>query len=269
MKILVTCMPDELKEVFARMNEAFRVKDYYDLNEEDRRNGVLEPQPLIRILLNCEPLLARKDWVPKENLICVDLETTGLSPYYDEILQVTILDGYGKVLLNEYCRPEHVESWEEAEEVNHITPGMVRDKKPFSAYVPQINKIFEDAEIVVGYNSNNFDLEFLKNAGVQIDAGKEKRYYDVMEEFAPIYGEWNEYHHDYRWQTLWSCANYYHYDPKRVYAFDRNGHFYEADAAGYTANPHDSLTDAKATLFCYYAVEQDLAERRLICDTAE
>lgn len=273
MKIQVTCTADEMNEVFAQITNGFLVKDYIDLNNEEYKKGTLKPgNHPTRIEFDCELRHTKKQWTepkPKEHLICLDLETTGLDPYYDEILQITILDGHGKVLLDEYCRPERVEAWEEAQAINHITPEMVRDKKPFSAYIAQIDKLLEDAEIVVGYNSNNFDLEFLKNAGVQIDAGKEKHYFDVMVEFAPIYGEWDDYHHDYCWQKLWTCADYYHYNEKCISAFDKDGYFYEALTDGKIVRPHNSLDDAKATLYCYYAVEQDLAERNLICATAE
>ena len=54
-------------------------------------------------------------------------------------------------------------------------------------------------------------------------------HYDVMLEFAPIYGEWSSYHESYKWQKLTTCAKYY----------------------GYEFKAHDSLEDVKATLFCY------------------
>ena len=38
------------------------------------------------------------------NYIVIDTETTGLTPY-DEILQLSIIDGNGKTLLNELYRP--------------------------------------------------------------------------------------------------------------------------------------------------------------------
>jgi len=58
--------------------------------------------------------------------------------------------------------------------------------------------------------------------------------FDVMLEFAPIYGKWDDYHGDYKWQKLSTCARYYGYKKK--------GQF------------HDSLEDVRATLFCFYAM---------------
>lgn len=34
----------------------------------------------------------------KKNIICLDLETTGLNPTLDEVLQLSIIDGCGDVL---------------------------------------------------------------------------------------------------------------------------------------------------------------------------
>lgn len=41
--------------------------------------------------------------VPKEKVLIYDVETTGLSYEDDEILQLSIIDGTGKVLFNELC----------------------------------------------------------------------------------------------------------------------------------------------------------------------
>ena len=59
-----------------------------------------------------------------------------------------------------------------------------------------------------------------------------------MKEFAPIYGEYDEYHEDYRWQKLMTCAEYYKYD-------------WENEKV------HDSLSDCRATLHCYNAMTNE------------
>lgn len=169
----------------------------------------------------------------KNKIICLDCETTGLF-VGDDILQLSIIDGDYNVLFNEYFRPE-VDEWPEAQAVNHITPEMVADKPPIQHWLPKLNEILSQADVIVGYNLP-FDLEFLSRAGVSIDC--DKQYFDVMLEFAPIYGEYSEYYEDYKWQKLRTCAYYYGYRP--------NGSL------------HDSLEDAKATLFCYYAMNRSV-----------
>ena len=57
-------------------------------------------------------------------ILTLDLETTGLTADA-EIIQLSIMNGFGQVLLNRYFRPIHTERWDEAMEVNHITPEQV------------------------------------------------------------------------------------------------------------------------------------------------
>ena len=40
----------------------------------------------------------------KGKIICIDIETTGLDPANDEILQISIINGRGKTLYNSYIR---------------------------------------------------------------------------------------------------------------------------------------------------------------------
>ena len=167
----------------------------------------------------------------RKKIICLDLETTGLDKYADEILQISAIDGNGEVLINEYIKPERASSWEAAEAVNGISPEMVSECSSIRERLPEIQNLINAADLVVGYNID-FDLGFLRQAGVSIP--KEAVIYDVMTAFAEIYGEWNEYFHDYKWQKLQTCAEYY----------------------GYTGDGsfHDSLEDVRATLYCFYKI---------------
>lgn len=170
--------------------------------------------------------------VPHDKMICFDVETTGLSPYADEILQLSIIDGDGEVLFNEYIKPQRLKSWEAAQKIHGISPEMVGKKKCIDEYVIQLNHIFSSVELIIGYNINTFDLHFLSEAGIFVPA--EILTYDVMLEFAPIYGEWDYYRKDYRWQKLEVCARYYNYTGNVAY--------------------HDSLEDVRATLHCFHSM---------------
>ena len=130
--------------------------------------------------------------------------------------------------------PEKVESWEDAEKINHITPNMVKYSPKIRDEIHKINVILSHAKKIIGYNLI-FDLEFLAAAGA---VWAVEEFYDVMREFAEIYGEWNEVFDDFKWQKLTTCANYYKYD-------------WESDTA------HDSLADCRATLFCYNKIKDD------------
>lgn len=158
-------------------------------------------------------------------IVTIDFETTGFKAGEDEVLQVSMIDEEYNTLLNVYCRPNNKDSWADAQRVHGITPLMVANELPFERYVPTVLEIIEKADKVIAYNAE-FEDGFLKAYGINVDPGK---WIDPMVIFAEIYGEWNEYHGNYKWQSLSKCAKYY----------------------GYEFKAHDSLEDVKATLYCY------------------
>lgn len=169
---------------------------------------------------------------PREGVICFDTETTGLDAGgRDEILQLSVVDGTGAVLFSDYVRPEHRQRWPKAQEVNGITPAMVRDKRTMSELLPELNEIFSRARVLVAYNLE-FDLRFLEAAGVRVPTCP---HFDVMKEFAPVAGKWDERHGDWRWVKLGQRARHY----------------------GYRFDAHDALEDTKATLRCFDAMLSD------------
>lgn len=168
--------------------------------------------------------------VKKSKIICLDIETTGLDYEYDEILQISILDGTGRILMNEYIQPLSRTEWPSAENIHHISPEMVQNSKTLRNFMPSIQGIINSADLIVGYNTV-FDLMFLTIAGLSLP--EQVIICDVMRDFAPIYGDWNDYFSDYTWKTLSTCASYFNYQISE-------------DAF------HNSLEDVKATLFCFF-----------------
>lgn len=166
-------------------------------------------------------------------IIVFDTETTGVTED-DEIIQLSIIDGNGKTLINEYVHPYWKKDWAAAARVNGITPEMVKDEPYPHDLIPKVKGIFEAADLLIAYN-NQFDLSFLRRWGIS-DSGKEQ--YDVMLEFAQEYGEWNEYFGDYKWQKLSTAAFYY----------------------GYKFKAHDSLEDVRATLYVYKKLQAQESE---------
>ena len=164
-----------------------------------------------------------------EKIIFFDTETTGIT-VSDEILSLAIVDQDGNTLFNELIRPSRKKKWPDAARVNHITPDAVKNRPTFRFFRKQVQEIFDAADLVVGYNVD-FDLGFIRNKGIRYSGPV----VDVMEEFAPIYGEWSDYFENYKWQKLTTCARYYGYD--------------WGDSAA-----HDALADTLATRFCFYKV---------------
>ncbi|MGN1457297.1 MAG: exonuclease domain-containing protein [Acutalibacteraceae bacterium] len=169
-----------------------------------------------------------------DNYIVLDTETTGLSSDCDEILQLSIIDNNGNTLYNQYFKPQNCTEWEQAQAVNGISPEMVKDCPFIKDKLNEINSIISSVHKIIGYNTQ-YDLGFLQVAGVNI--AEDTEIADVMRDFAEIYGEWNDYYGEYKWQKLTTCADYYGYD-------------WGDDTA------HDSLGDCRATLFCYKAMKQ-------------
>lgn len=161
-------------------------------------------------------------------VICFDVETTGTNRDVDEVLQISVMDGNGVVLFNEYVKPKNHSTWDGSQETHGISPEMVKDCPHIDAYIPRLNEVFASAKLYVGYN-NEFDWGFLSKAGVRM--APDCQWFDVMQKFAPIFGEWNSRRRDFKYQKLATCAAFYGYEPK--------GDF------------HDSLEDVRSTLHCY------------------
>lgn len=164
-----------------------------------------------------------------EKAICLDVETTGVDPNTAEIVQLSIIDYNGNTLFNEYIKPDKAKIWPGAEAVHHISPLKVINKPHLGFYYNKLKRIFDDAELIIAYNGDHYDIPIIARYG--FPELRSKKSYDVMLEFAPIYGAWDDYHSSYTWQKLNVCADYYGY---------------RGDD-----NFHDSLEDVRATLFCY------------------
>ena len=166
-----------------------------------------------------------------------DVETTGLSSYSDEILQLSIIDDDGNVLFNEYIKPVHKKKWDKAMKVHGISPAKVSECHTIDFYTDKIKAIFDNYERIVGYNNINFDNGFLERIGIDFS---NKIQYDVMLEFAEIYGKWNDFYGDYKWQKLDTCAAYYDFDWSTI-----------------KEGAHNSLGDCYATLHCFKKMNSD------------
>ena len=169
----------------------------------------------------------QEEKLKNSRIIVLDTETTGFKAD-DEVLQVSIVDANGKELLNQYFKPEHKTSWENAEKVNHISPSSTKDKPYLKEHKEKIEKMLHSADLVVGYNTG-FDMKMLEQNGIQVP--KDRKYVDLMIPFAEVKGEKNEYGRP-KWQKLVTCA--------KEYGFP-------ADSAEW----HNSLGDTMATKYCF------------------
>ena len=54
--------------------------------------------------------------------IVIDTEATGLHPGWDELLQVAVIDGEGRVLFDQLIKPSRRKKWPDAQRVHGISP---------------------------------------------------------------------------------------------------------------------------------------------------
>ena len=131
--------------------------------------------------------------------VFLDVETTGLDPRTDEILEIGILDDAGTVLLDSLVRPERHRRWPGAEAIHGIAPDDVADAPTLDELRPRIIAAVHDALVVIC--NAQFDAGFLR---YELDAAAEVRC--AMREFAAVYGEWSARHGGWRWQKLHIAA---------------------------------------------------------------
>ena len=131
-------------------------------------------------------------WVSSLNLrfepsriVFVDTETTGLNKQTDEILSIAAVDGEGTVKMDEMFHPRHRKRWSDATKINGITPEMTIGKPILPEKKIEIENIFNDADVIVGWNLP-FDLRMLYAGDVDLPMVNEK-YCDLMRDFAQAY----------------------------------------------------------------------------------
>lgn len=91
--------------------------------------------------------------------VYLDLETTGLDPGDNEVLEIAIIDDKGEILLNTLLKPTHRQRWPKAQSIHGISPKMVKDAPSIEAIADDIRKAVKDKRVVI-YNAK-FDVQFL------------------------------------------------------------------------------------------------------------
>ena len=161
------------------------------------------------------------------NIIAIDTETTGLNPNEDEIIQFSAVDMLGHALADFLIKPIFHERWDDAEKINGISPAAVKDCPPLTDRKADIERLLNGADLIIGYNPP-FDLGFLKSGGIELPDAETL---DITRIFESIKNEVDEDGISRKRQSLVSCAAYYGYN--------------------WNGKPHDSLADARATMFCF------------------
>lgn len=162
--------------------------------------------------------------------ICFDLETTGLTQW-DDVLQLTAINDRNEAV-NEYFNGRRQKKWKKAEEVNHISPEMVKDKPSFYERRDEFKALFKKYPVVIGYNVS-FDVK-----GVYYGIYHHIEYYSAI---IDVFHLWKEYKKKHNIETennkLTTVAAYFGYDFSDV--------------------AHDSYEDVYATIYVFSKIIED------------
>ncbi|WP_392432801.1 3'-5' exonuclease [Yersinia sp. HM-2024] len=177
----------------------------------------------------CCKLIAKrraKKWL-KDNCLILDTETTGLSGIA-EIIEISIIDCTGKVLLNTLVKPRALIP-DEATAIHGITNEMVAAAPTWRDIHWQLMALIHTRTLVI-YNVD-FDVRLiLQTAGIN-GCGfgfLELNTVCAMRNYAEYYGQWDEKRNKFKWQSLSNAAK-------------QQGVVIEG-------TPHRALSDCKTTL---------------------
>ncbi len=165
--------------------------------------------------------------------VLYDLETTGTSWYYDEVIEISAVKvRKGKVVdeFNELVNPKRpIPS--AAGMVNHISDEMVADAPVFSEILPEFLAFIGD-DVLVGHNIKSFDMKFLyRDCEKYLNQTLTNDYVDTLAVAKVCFPDWKH-------RRLSDLAEYYGIS---------------------TAGAHRALTDCKMNQKVYELLGRELA----------
>ena len=86
----------------------------------------------------------------RRRVLFFDLELTGVYDH-DEVLSITIVDGFGDLIMDTLVKPSHTRSWKRTEKIHGITPAMVVDAPSLDELAPRVREIFDAADHIIAY----------------------------------------------------------------------------------------------------------------------
>jgi DNA polymerase III epsilon subunit-like protein len=136
-----------------------------------------------------------------QGTLYLDTETTGLG-HLDEIVEISILDSDGEVLLDRLVRPTKLIP-PDALAIHKITDEMVKDAPTWLEVWPEVEDLMKGRAVAI-YNAD-YDTRIMQQSHriykMPWDAGVTE-FLCIMLLYAQFRGEWNRSRGSYRWQSL-------------------------------------------------------------------
>ncbi|MBO1563422.1 3'-5' exonuclease [Yersinia pseudotuberculosis] len=165
----------------------------------------------------------------KRNYLILDTETTGLGNDA-EIIEISIIDCTGKILLDTLVKPLKAIP-AEVTAIHGITNEMVADAPTWRDIHYQFMTL-TNARTLLIYNALFDSRLIFQTAAANNCPVPEKKYiFDaecVMESYAKYYGQWDQKRNKFKWQRLSNAA--------------------EQQGVAIDGTPHRALADCKTTL---------------------
>lgn len=103
-----------------------------------------------------------------DQVVIFDLNTTGLDPDTNEIIQFSAVDLDGRVLMDQKFCPSVIRHWNRAaQNANGMTYEMLTAEPSLTNFLPKIQAIFDSAKFIGGFYIDRFDLAYLVQAGIR------------------------------------------------------------------------------------------------------
>ncbi|KLV03261.1 hypothetical protein ABT56_20255 [Photobacterium aquae] len=139
-----------------------------------------------------------------ENAVILDTETTGLDSNA-EIIEISVIEAStGNVLLDTLVTPVQLIP-AEAIAIHGISNRKVSGSPIFPKVFRQLLEVIENRDLLI-YNAS-YDMRLIRQSmkryGIDVFPFRTQC---VMEWYAEFYGDWNDYHGNYKWQSLTDAA---------------------------------------------------------------
>lgn len=138
--------------------------------------------------------------VLKNAPVYLDTETTGLGST-DEIVEISVVDTYGIVLVNTFVKPSRTIP-AEAINIHGITDEMVQKAPAWPILWSQVRS-FLVGKVVVAYNSD-FDMRMMKQSHdrYRIPWKENLQPFDLLKLYAQFHSEWDSNRRSWKYFSL-------------------------------------------------------------------